>query len=666
MNRTLLFTLLWAGCASTYTMPGTYTGAALPRSSRGPLWAGAAAADITPAPGPSTFGHGPDARTAIGFWTRLYCRAFYLDTRQPPEGSPSPTGLVLVSCDLPQMSTLLQREVAERVRQIVPTPRLMLAAIHTHAGPGHFFENERYGGMGSSRHPGFDDRMVAFLARQIAGAVEQARRSARPARLAWASGPPLWGLVRNRSLDAHQAGSADQGAPLELPAAQRAVDPRLDVLWLQGLDGGPIGALAFFAMHPTVLSNTNNVFGADTHGVAARVASARAGGLVAIFNTNEGDVAPVAAFADSDEALRLGELLGTRIAATRPGAGWLTEVALGASYGEFELRSAALNDGRRLCPHAELGVGAFRGGADHPTLLNPLLSSHEPRANPARADCQAPKVNGLALVESVIEKPSWAYPHHLPLAVVKLADKLLSFAPAELTVSAGHQVNDAVRAASGAADALTVSLANGYIQYVATRAEYEIQDYEGASTLYGVNSADYLAERFAALAVALERGGEPEKAEAFEYRPGPARHRLALPEDDPPLPPGKRVARFLCRIPHRQPPQLCFSWRDDGPGRVPLAAAPWIQLVGEDGQPVRRDALPLDDRGVDFVTRVWNPEQGGYVWSTLFRPGSDDWPALAGRGARIQVNGASPLRSAPVDGNVAECRAEQIVNVCQP
>src|SRR5207245_10847989 len=81
-----LATAAIAGCAALaacalHRMPGTAE--PLPdarRGLRGLLQAGAARADVTPPPGPSTFGLGPDSLVTDGYWSRLYCRAFVLET----------------------------------------------------------------------------------------------------------------------------------------------------------------------------------------------------------------------------------------------------------------------------------------------------------------------------------------------------------------------------------------------------------------------------------------------------------------------------------------------------------------------------------------------------------------------------------------------------------
>src|SRR5687767_2693140 len=154
MNGRIIL-LCWAAIALSScfqrTLPASHPPLRPLPARAGPLEVGAARVDITPPPGLSLFGHGPGSGVAVGYWTRLYCRAFYFRS--------APTlreGLAVVSCDLPQMSTLLHRRTAAAVCPPFPAARLMLAATHTHAGPGHFFESTNLGGLGSAHFPGYD------------------------------------------------------------------------------------------------------------------------------------------------------------------------------------------------------------------------------------------------------------------------------------------------------------------------------------------------------------------------------------------------------------------------------------------------------------------------------------------------------------------------------
>src|SRR5205823_903991 len=196
------------------------------------------------------------------------------------------------------------------------------------------------------------------------------------------------------------------------------------------------------------------------------------------------------------------------------------------------------------------------------------------------------------------------------------------------------------------AHAAVVGLANSYLQYVTTRREYELQGYEGASTLYGPLTGEYFERRSALLARALMgqridsdlAPGDPREGEAVAvpYETSPERARL------PPRSPwssaliAARGAEGLCRLPSPGAPSLCFWWADGPPGRVALDLAPWLGVVDAmTGAPVRscREQAPLaprvesscdpgahlDDRGLAFQTAVRARTETAWLWSSVVR-----------------------------------------------
>jgi hypothetical protein len=190
-------------------------------------------------------------------------------------------------------------------------------------------------------------------------------------------------------------------------------------------------------------------------------------------------------------------------------------------------------------------------------------------------------------------------------------------------------------------------LANSYIQYIATRPEYQFQAYEGASTLYGPASAEFFSQVLEELALDLVGSTERDsqlmgQSIAREYKFAPRQDRLPIRTEV------TKDARFkslsLCTILELNPVALCFRWTHGEPGQVPLTTAPWIELTPADGQapPDACDSRErIDDSGVDFQTRVRERTQHEVVWSTLFRPSRDEWKALnaAGMRYRLQARG---------------------------
>jgi neutral ceramidase len=678
--------LLAGACAPTMHGAAPAKPTAPPPAVSVPLRAGAAHVDITPPPGPSMFGHGPDSVASNGYWTRLACRAFVFETTRENRHA-------LVSCDLGGISLYLHRSVAERLRDVVHVSRLMLAATHTHAGPSHFFESPGYSGVLSARIPGFDQKMVDFLADRIAAAVRDAALHAEPARVRWSS-VPVWGLIRNRSSEPFRANTPAFEPPYlvpDLPPNQQQVDPRLDVLQIENASGAPLGTVAFFAMHPTVLPAHTRLFGGDTHAVATRLlerdllqtararSSARAP-VVAFVNTNEGDMWPTWMEGTASETVRIGRRLADEVArlSAAPGA-FNREIPLDSRYVEVALPGAEYSHGH-LCPRAVLGQASGRGAADHRSYMQGLVDEtseySEIPVNDEALECQRPKLPLLGPLQPVLAS-SQGFPEHVPLALQRIGDRLLAYVPAELTITAGQRLRKAVERVYGAEArdrALVVGLANAYMQYVTTAEEYELQYYEGGSNLYGPQTLEYLKEIFGWLAVSLRGGDVPPylalgAAQSFEYQGPPTRRRYPIAEGPSPAElGGKRRARFVCRADVFDPPAICFGWSDASPGHVALTRAPWLRLLSG-GAPVPSCwerlsapaaatcdlAVPVDDRNFEFFTWTEGRSHDVWHWSTLYRPSKTQWQKLVTLPA-VELR-AGDVSSGPFNvGEVESCQ----------
>jgi neutral ceramidase len=681
---------------------------------------GTGRADVTMPPGAATFGHALESRVADGFWTRTYCRVFYFEL-------PGEQRLALVPCELPAMSALLQRRVAEKVTDLLHLSELMITAVHTHAGVGHYFGAAQYTDIFSSRLPGYDPALVEEMATRIATAIRDAARCKKPARLAWGHDQTFWCQTRNRSLDAYRLNHAPFIAP-GAPACALgkpellAVDPAVDVLRIDRYDPaaptkslGPIGSISFFAMHPTVLGHTNQLFGGDTAGIVARyveqelrseeVATAgrsddacESDPLHGVINTNEGDISPIWSRGDINEAIEVGTNVADHVwRAHPPRDSGKPAVIVDSRYMEEDLRGARFYSGKAwqsLCSYGELGQGSARGASDHlTTALSIPMFGTNPVADYASSDCHAPKMPLLGPL-SVITQPKGQFPSDVPLAVAQIDDTLISFVPAEMTITAGHRLDDEVMArvrglAGAPRHAIVAGLANEYVQYVATREEYALQAYEGASTLYGANSAEYFANRFGLLAQAMVdptvdryvhhtfQAGQA-KEMTFTYGHVATRMAQSTGAEVPRKPLGTCLMPNTSEPPAHSArgvvPRICFYWQDGGPGDVPLHQAPWVSLesAGKTAAPVQVGAARLahpckpgcfvDDRGDAFRTRIHDEVGDGWVWSTLFAPAREVWDEVAKQRVQITVAGRPPgVASDPFGAGKlpADCKIEQ-------
>src|SRR5258708_34975874 len=96
----------------------------------------------------------------------------------------------------------------------------------------------------------------------------------------------------------------------------------------------------------------------------------------------------------------------------------------------------------------------------------------------------------------------------LPLTVALLGQIVIAVGPAEFTTMAGRRVRTALGKEFGVDPRFVViaGYANDYANYVTTREEYETQQYEGGSTLFGPWTEAAYRQEYVRLARALKAG----------------------------------------------------------------------------------------------------------------------------------------------------------------
>ena len=586
-------------------------------------------------------------------------------------------------------SLLLQRTVAEfaRARGVrVGANRIQLMATHTHMAPGHYFPTQSYSGPFSTRLIGVDPRVLHFIAERVAQGLLDAQRDLRPARVAWHQGAVTRVLSRNRSLAAllHNRTLPEFiGARLDADRqrpAEQAIDPTLSVLRIDQQDPFgyvPRGVFAVFGVHPTALMHdtpfySGDLFGYATRAVAQRLRAAHGTQVIAgIANGIEGDSSPARAMAGRRESFRLGQLLADEIM-----LGWAAasgrldaQPALRVGYRELDFVGAKVSapdpDGFGLCARPEIGTASGAGVLDQPTLLRFFppynagvhLSKPEP--------CQGPKLP-VQMLDGETEGGDH-FPRIAPIAIAELAGHALVTLPAELTTVAGAQVRDAVADALGRGapspdhpgrQVVIVGLANEYLQYVATADEYALQAYEGASTLYGPQSAVFLADQASCLARVLRA---PNGIEGCSYGqraavdavqplslPDPAEKAYMTADGDDVTPARALTAPYDCPTPDGLI-AFCVDFEGPEPERVRRRSSLWMEArkLGADG---RYHAID-DDAGRGLATRY---DYDASRWTVSFAP------ALSGAGCGWFVLAVGGERWSETEGGARRGRYERL------
>jgi hypothetical protein len=129
---------------------------------------------------------------------------------------------------------------------------------------------------------------------------------------------------------------------------------------------------------------------------------------------------------------------------------------------------------------------------------------------------------GLAELEPVAAP---MVPHVIPLQLVKIGDCCLAALPNEFSTVAGYRLKAKIKAVLGAAvqHVALAGYSNDYAFYVTTPEEYDVQNYEAASTLYGPHTLAAMLQETSKLATVLKNGtavsvGRPVPPPAIFYK----------------------------------------------------------------------------------------------------------------------------------------------------
>jgi neutral ceramidase len=166
-----------------------------------------------------------------------------------------------------------------------------------------------------------------------------------------------------------------------------------------------------------------------------------------------------------------------------------------------------------------------------------------------------------------------------------------------------------------------IGLANGFLQYVTTRAEYGWQAYEGGSNLYGPGMAAFLEKRIGELAVTLPAGRDapspPATIEPITAYPGAPSRIMSLPGST-----GSTVGPIGLTC---DGGRLVGKWNDMGPGAIFPRDSVWVRLSvrSDDGSwvPVAHDGDGDLEIHLDGTAKKANEFHWRAVWLKVSQSG---------------------------------------------
>ncbi|MBN2071092.1 MAG: neutral/alkaline non-lysosomal ceramidase N-terminal domain-containing protein [Candidatus Krumholzibacteriota bacterium] len=647
---------------------------------------GAAKVDITPIPGYPMGGYAIAGYISRGVWTRLYARAVSFED---PEGR----SMVIVSADLWAMPAGLADRVAELVARKHGIERLsreqmILAATHTHNGPGNFSSSKFYNQM-ASLEGGFDRALFDFLADRIAWAIAESWKKREPAAVRYAQGQ-VPGIARNRSIgpfkkngsDALELIESNKGLPVrktDFPIggdkAYMAIDQTLRMIKIQSATRGGelIAALAFYAVHPTVMNTTTRVYSSDIFGVATSIvenslhAAGRGTPVVAMINGAEGDVAANWKRRDREETIEIGRLLSTGILDLIEGPGSDITGPIKYSFGESRLSelTGPASGASTLCG-AEADWSFLRDAGFYEGMKQEDPERQMPgqwvKRNPLKDDIESNMIKSAYpwIVKNVMRPPA-----SVPIGVYGIGPVTIATLPGEFTTVLGKRIAKAVaRERSERGPVLLAGLANEYISYFCTREEYAEQHYEGASMIYGPSAGERIRDDLAGLAKTMD-GKEPRlKSRKYRYSTGSGKSfgvkQFDLVSHQDRLKAFHYTLDGLLRggensLPVTDNPR--FIWIDDNPrwsdyrsSKLSPMPAVAVEVLSPDGwKRLKVDGIDETDEGTDFVTAVVASLIDKTRWSTIWIPPAsvESDPVLREAEYRFVVRGNTGLFISP-------------------
>ncbi|MEV0295865.1 neutral/alkaline ceramidase [Nocardia sp. NPDC050710] len=418
-------------------------------------------------------------------------------------------------------------ELARRFGDLYTEQNVMLTSTHSHATCGGSSHDYAY----NLSILGFQQQVYDAEVQGIVEAIEAAHADLGPGSLALGRGE-LHDASVNRSRVAF-----DRNPPADKQYFPAGIDPAVTALSI--VKGGrQVGAITWFATHNTSMSNTNRLISADNKGYASyahehmehgvRYLDGQPDFIAAFAQTNSGDMSPNLNLRPTSGPTE-DEFENTRIIGERQYGASKTALAGARSIGGpvdallcyIDLADIAV-DGRftpdgqpRHTAPAAAGVSLIAGSVeDGPGLpgipipegvRNPFIDALGDPNAPAPAwlaDAQAPKaiIAPLGLLPPV----PWV-PSVVPIQIMRIGELYLAAAGGEFTIVSGLRIRRAIAAALGVdlEQVLMQGYANAYHEYVTTPEEYDTQQYEGGSTLFGRYTLPAYLQEFTRLATAF-------------------------------------------------------------------------------------------------------------------------------------------------------------------
>lgn len=481
--------------------------------------------DVTgPAAELGMMGYSMPDQTTEGISMRLRSRAFVV---ADPVGGKR---VAFVSVDTGIIPQGIKQEVTRllenRFGSLYTEKNVLISANHSHSGPGAYSHYAMY----NLFMFGYDETNFNCVANGIYQSIVRAHTNLAPGSILIKAGD-LDDCGWNRSDEAYDNNPAE-----ERNRYASNTDKTMILLKFVTSAGVEIGAVNWFAIHPTSLGNTNKLISGDSKGYASYLFEKEKGTsysaentfVAAFAQTNSGDVSPnilwgypngvddfghmvtigerqyikaEELYSTASEALEAGvdyrhqyvdfstESIEPDFMPVGMGAGNTCSAAIG-----FSMLAGSTEDGKGIdiqegvtYPYeGTIGTNVFPWSF---TVMPEDQACHDEK--PIALPMGRIRPQGIPLTPEV-----------LPVQIIRIGNLALVGLPTEITTMAGRRLRETVRQAlGGSVDYVVIAaVSNAYAGYMTTREEYAMQHYEGASTHFGPYALNAFQQRFFGIA----------------------------------------------------------------------------------------------------------------------------------------------------------------------
>ncbi|CAF92687.1 unnamed protein product, partial [Tetraodon nigroviridis] len=498
----------------------------------------------------------PGLQAQVTVHTRLYSRAFIIDDSQQR--------VVFVTADVGMVSQRLRLEVLKALKEkygnLYRQDNVVLSGTHTHCGPAGYFQYTLF--MITSK--GYIKESIQPLVNGIVKSIDLAHSNMKPGRI-YRSRGDLDGSSINRSPHSYMNNPEE-----ERNRYKWNTDKQVLVLKFTDLDGDGIGMLSWFAVHAVSMNYTNRMVSSDNMGYASYLMEQDKnpgelpgkGGFVAGFSSsNLGDVTPntkgphcVNSGLPCDYLNSSCPVGGTKMCqSSGPGAdmfestriighniymkakelyanakeevtGFLQSAHQWVDMSNVTIQINSTHTVRTCKPALghSFAAGTTDGGGDlnftqgsvvGDPFWDGIRDAIVGKPSNETQECHQPKP--ILFSTGEMSKPLPWHPNIIDVQIITIGSVAVVAVPGEMTTMSGRRLRESVKQelqSEGAfrdVEVVIAGLSNVYTHYITTFEEYQVQRYEGASTIFGPYTLSAYLQKYRGLARAIAQAELP-------------------------------------------------------------------------------------------------------------------------------------------------------------